>query len=345
MEQDMLFTFVIASFAAGVILCWIAAKIRINGINDSFRDTITDIKADSEKQLAKRQEEYGRLNSSFKATEKKLLTAQETLALKEQDETAVRNELDKTKQAVSELEEKVEQLTLKLEEEHKSKSNREQQLEKQLEDVLDLMRNKEQEFEKQLKDTQRKAKELSNEADQLKTTLMDEAARRGAAEEKVSRLLTLERQISDLSHQKSSLMLENAELKKTQSRLDKLEEIQDLYEKTLEENNFLKQQSLLKHFIEIKKCLDKTVHAYNKTCGAFDRKVLLSASDIIEEGIMTPVETKKLEISDNYKKDQLCESENVEPQEPEKEEKEQNEDSDSESLNEKSEDNHTEGES
>ena len=151
--------------------------------------------------------------------------------------------------------------------------------------------------EQQLTEEKQRLARSSEELDRLKKQIVDEVGRRASAEERLARLVTLEEQIDRLDGERSKLLIENSELKKTRERLDKLEQIKDLYEKTLEENNFLKQQSMLRHFLEIKKGLDKTVQAFNKTCTIFDRKVLLASSDILEADLFAPIEPQKIGFS------------------------------------------------
>ena len=163
--------------------------------------------------------------------------------------------------------------------------------------------------EDQLADVRQAQARATGEGEKLKSDLMAEIARRSAAEERLNRLVLLETQLKDLDARNTVLLRENAELTKTRERLDKLEELKDVYARTLEENLFLKQQNMARSFLEIRKGLEKALQAYNKTYGQFDQRVVYTLDPMVEQ--LGEARAGELRISDTRFKAEEAEPERI----------------------------------
>ena len=256
--NELLLRAVVGIFAAAAIV-WIFLNARMRDALKEAR-TAAEGKLDETLALLKRRE--GELEG-VRASYEKLLAERDTL----------RRDLDQERNRRVGFEERLNEMNV-LRQQVKSLEDRNAEIVRLHERIAAR--------EQQIDELRGQLAARQQEMEQVQRDIKAEVSQRAIAEEKLARLTTLEQRISDLDSQKDRLVKENAELKKTSARLDKLEEIKGLYERTLEENHLLKQQNLARNFIEIKQGLDRTIQAYNKTFAMFDKRALFAAEKMLD---------------------------------------------------------------
>ena len=139
-----------------------------------------------------------------------------------------------------------------------------------------------------LQSSQQHSTELSKQLEADKERISELQIAQKSANEKIEKLEEQIREFSatkermrSLEQENASLLKENEQLQNIEAHLKQIDEIKDMYGRSLEENQILRDEQMVRHFTDIKDGLRQSIQAYNRMLGMIDNP-LLADSRIIE---------------------------------------------------------------
>lgn len=142
-----------------------------------------------------------------------------------------------------------------------------------------VLRQKLQEQENHLSSTRRQYDNEVEENTQLREELKAAASRYDNLSEKLRDLAVLRERTQKLEAENMNLLRENEQLRSMDSQLKQISEIKDIYHRTMEENQALKNQDMARHLQAIKDGLQQSIKAFNTVMRISNNPLL---TDLVE---------------------------------------------------------------
>lgn len=92
--------------------------------------------------------------------------------------------------------------------------------------------------------------------------------------ERLKELAVVRERARKLEDENSNLLKENEQLRNMEAQLRQINEIKEMYSRTIEENQAFKNQDMVRHFMEIKDGLQQSIKAYNRMLEMVDNPML-----------------------------------------------------------------------
>lgn len=142
-----------------------------------------------------------------------------------------------------------------------------------------VLRQKLQEQENHLSSTRRQYDNEVEENTQLREELKAAVSRYDNLSEKLRDLAVLRERTQKLEAENMNLLRENEQLRSMDSQLKQISEIKDIYHRTMEENQALKNQDMARHLQAIKDGLQQSIKAFNTVMRISNNPLL---TDLVE---------------------------------------------------------------
>jgi len=142
-----------------------------------------------------------------------------------------------------------------------------------------VLRQRLQELENQINSTRRQYENEIEENSQLREELKAAATRYDNLSEKLRDIAVLRERTQKLESENINLLRENEQLRNMDSQLKQISEIKEIYNRTMEENQALKNQDMARHLQAIKDGLQQSIKAFNTVMRISNNPLL---TDLVE---------------------------------------------------------------
>lgn len=269
-------------FVLGVLFTWFITYSKTKFVEKKAADT--------EKGLLEKIAGLEAIADKFKTVEQRLQSSNELADKLEKQLQEATTELKHEVEERATLEEKVKKIEI---------------LEKNIEDLKKSEREsikfqeKLSSAEATLAETRKSLAEKQEEISEFKVRIDNLSEELSESKDKNAEFSVLAEKVKSLEEVKKQLLVENEQLRAMKDQLSQLDEIKQMYGKSLEENHILRNQDLAKHFVEIKDGLEQSIKAYNKMLNLVDDPALTDNKVIeIEAKKTTAEDDSKLGISE-----------------------------------------------
>jgi hypothetical protein len=92
--------------------------------------------------------------------------------------------------------------------------------------------------------------------------------------DRVKEAAVLRERAKKLEEENCNLLKENEQLRNIENQLRQINEIKEMYSRTIEENQTFRNQDMVRHFMEIKDGLQQSIKAYNRMLEMVDNPML-----------------------------------------------------------------------
>ncbi len=244
-------------FVLGIFMAWFLSYSKIKQLELDSQKEIKGLKEEL-KELSEVEENYQRSTTRLEDSHATIERLQGQLA-------EIGTELKAQMEQRSALEERIKRIEIL--EKHIAELKIVEKEKNQLKEKISALESVSSEFKSNHEDLKSEKKELLKEVDGLRKQILElQSSEKNSA--------VIKERAERLQHENSNLLKENEQLRYMQDQLGHLDEIKQLYSKTVEENNVLKNQDIARHFIEIKDGLEQSIRAYNRMLNMVDKQSL-----------------------------------------------------------------------
>jgi DNA repair exonuclease SbcCD ATPase subunit len=155
-----------------------------------------------------------------------------------------------------------------------------EELEKKLEELkgfeqeVATLREQNQNLLEQCSEKKSAAADLENDLKEARQDIKEALHRAETMHEKLKELAVVRERTRKLEEENSKLLKENEQLRNMEVQLRQINEIKEMYSRTVEENQSFKNQDMVRHFMEIKDGLQQSIKAYNRMLKLVDNPML-----------------------------------------------------------------------
>ena len=169
---------------------------------------------------------------------------------------------------------------------------------KQFENEAVSLREKNQNYESAMQEKKEAQAKQAEEIHALKKEILEAKRKNEETTDRLKDLAVLRERARKLEEENCNLLKENEQLRNIETQLRQINEIKELYARTVEENQSFRNQDLARHFLQIKQGLQQSVKAYN-------RMLHLVNNPILDDDRIIEIDTDLPEMSEEQMLDHL----------------------------------------
>ncbi|GAB4267619.1 MAG: hypothetical protein Kow0029_02230 [Candidatus Rifleibacteriota bacterium] len=247
MNQYLLLLGPAMGFALGVFFTWFLTYARMRQVEKTAAEERKQLESRLE-QGKENEKELARLSSKLEDSQnliaglKKQIDEKSSLLIAEREKNSA---LEERIRKIEILEKVVNEL-------------------KGFENEVVALREKNQNYETNLSEKKEQIQQLQKEVETLKAEVHTFQKKAEAQAERLRELAVIKERARKLEEENSNLLKENEQLRNIEAQLRQINEIKEMYGRTLEENQALKNADMVRHFVEIRDGLRQSIKAYNR---------------------------------------------------------------------------------